>query len=459
MNIRLSPFLAVFCSVFSIINTPVRADLVPSDSLVELRAAQAYTPACECINSDRNEEAIRLFTIALGCPQKRCWAYANRARAYLRCGRLNEAVLDVAAALAIANDDLDTYGPSAWRYEQRAWVYVVASEIDEKSASPRPRDESKTPNNLAAADLAEALALDPDRAQALTWQVYVSRRIRDWDGMISACSKLLARDPTDFGCCLQRAYAYQEKLSVEEALEDCNVILNRMPLERETLRLRAWIYTHAGLFDEAWLKKGLALHDHEIAQRPGIPTLYEARALIHFHMGHAETALLDVEKALHCDDEGRVGKLPLTSYLHFASMACASLSEWPIREGDHVSVGVVVTGGVMPILDRLCLAAPDQGEFFLMRAWAQAAIGSPEEGQDDYLRAIQLGVTLNDDRVSNNIQNVYENPTWVKIKPASECHETRIEREFKKDPVYWATADTEAPVFNAATSPSTRTVR
>ncbi len=459
MKIRLTAILAVSWCALLITNPPARADLVPSDSLVELRAGQAYMPACECINSDRNEEAIRLFTIALGCPQKRCWAYANRARAYLRRGRLDEAASDLDAALAIANDDLNTLGPSAWCYEQRAWVYLVMDELDDKQPPTGWAVKKEMPLRKAAADLAKALAFDPERPRALRWQAYVLRRVGDWDGVISACDRLLDQDPTDFGCYLQRAYAYLQMLNITKSLEDCDAILNRMPLERRTLRLRGQIYATAGEMDEEWLMKGLALHGREIAQHPDVPGLYEARALIRFRTAQVKKALLDVERAVQCDNKRLVGELPLTSYVFWAAEIFGSHEKRPIQEGDRVGQHFVVEKGVMPILDRLCLASPEEGQFFLMRAWAYAALGLPEEGHADYLRATQLGVTLNDDMASTYIKTIYETPSLVKTKPAREYHEASVERGFKKDPEYWSTADTEAPAFDAAGSGSYRSIR
>ncbi len=434
MRSNLTPIVAVSWYVLLLANPPARADLVPSDLLVELRAAQAYERACTASN---DEEAIRLLTAALGCPQKRCSAYVNRATIQMCNDQLDEAAADIAAALAIANDELETLGPSAWGYEQRARVYEVADQLE------MWRTNSFTGYARTASDLERALELEPRRRSALERQCDILFARRDWGGLILTCNKLLALDPTDYRSYWARCDACHESGRFTQAIEDCDTLLKVFPEATRLEEIRADCYAKAGCSHASSWKEGLERCNAAIEQDPTQSAPYGARARIYFQMGQARKALLDIERSLQRDPQHHAGDLPLTNYLCDASLTyMRSLDDVRRREleGDCLCI---VEEGVMPILDRICQIAPEKAECLLMRAWVHAVLGCPEAGLPDFQRVRQMDVGWDCCPAVLFVRETYFN---LIAKKERNVHVIYITSE------YPSTADSKAPASDAVDS-------
>ena len=436
MRSRVTIF-AIAHSFICLMNAHAYGGVVDAKAVVELRAAEAYEKARVCINSGHNEEAVRLFTVALSCPQKRCWAFANRGRAYLRVGRYDEAASDLADALRIADQELETHWPSAGLYEQRAWVHMVEDELQERQRGFSAGDATRPHLEQALADLTKALEFEPRRLKSLIWQAYVLYADEDWSALISMCDRILAIDSTDYARLRWLAFARLQKLDYDLAVKDSEAVLEVLPSDRWTLRVRGQAYAEKGLWyephlgEEAW-KEGLTAHNKAIATRPDEPGLYEGRAIIYFHMGEARRALLDVEKAIKHDPEPESWNLPLAQYLVGALLLKDDLGK-----------------ETLPILNRICDSAPSVGECFLMRASVHVLNMATDDAQRDYLQAEKLGFSPGSKQIGDLIRESVESAG--RDSETAKNTEARVPQPVPtphKDPAFWATATTEAPKFD-----------
>ncbi len=368
--------------------------LVADMSAGEVSGEDAYEQGRASFNSGSYDRAIEEFTLAIKSPDRRCLAYANRARSYLWTGDRDGAASDIKVSLKLANQALQYEAASARLYEQRAWVYIVMNEIESGMLSKElERADDPQRRNLlerAAEDLGKAIEKEPNRQRSLELMFCVAWQLERWETAILACDKILDNVSGDRVYREYRAHVNLRMGNWQQTITDCNTLLENSKASANLLTLRGAAYTVQGDFERA-------VSDFEEAMKlaPEAPMAYWGRSVIRFARGDMTRALLDVEHAVTIDPPSTAKSTVVLDFF-----TCLE-ENFPT--------------GTIEILDRICAVAPKQGECFLMRSRAHLAAGSIEQAKKDYLLATRLGILPRDQMFSEGMHTWLEERTESKL--------------------------------------------
>lgn len=335
----------------------------------------AYEEGKDLFQSQSHRKAITAFTRAIESPQKRTLAYANRARSHLRLGEFDKATADVSQAIRLADAAVRERPLAAGPFEERAWVYIVRSEMlsaaSKKSTKEDLQRDSGRELEKAASDLARAMAIEPKRAKTMELRAYVLFELERWGPLISLCDAALEHDDRETDYYRYRAHARFRTGDIAGAIKDCNAVLVVNPDSSGVLRLRGTVRRFSRQYAEA-----IQDFDSAIRLDSRDAMAYQGRAMVYLDQGDIESALADVGTAVGIDPASVVTAAT-------ANNVCRSLS----------SQDQSTAREMLPFLERICSLAPQQGDCFLMRAWGYQKAGNSAKASRDYERARQLGVS------------------------------------------------------------------
>jgi tetratricopeptide (TPR) repeat protein len=215
-----------------------------------------------------------------------------RGRAAFRLGRVDAAIADYDAALALAPNDAELH-------VRRGWVHY-----------------DKQENDAAIARAAHALKLDPKRADAYDLAGSVMTRAGDYARARAAYDDALRLDPRDPMIRFHRYELFDGTGRLPEALAELDALL-KLPVaeitrgpsfsfhgRRVTFRTGAKLYRAITLKAMGRSAETAAIYDQLVAEEPGAVT-YASRAA---HHRHAETASeeaiqADIDKAIALDPD------------------------------------------------------------------------------------------------------------------------------------------------------------
>lgn len=244
----------------------------------------------EAFLDDRPLDAVRAFTKAIRLEPEDIFSIFRRSDAYLRLGRIDDALLDIEEGMALE-------GPTASSLMMKGRVLAHQGSADEAVAAFKQAAEmDRSPYMLASYGAALKLMGRNDEAAA----VY-KEALEALDQEIAA-----APEYNRVGMRQARASMLADSGQTEQAIREISQELKARPDSPLLLNSRCWIRATANVELE------LALKDCDTALRndPENATIADSRALVKLRMGRLDEAIEDLDAAL-----GWQPKLPASLYV------------------------------------------------------------------------------------------------------------------------------------------------
>lgn len=278
--------------------------------LEELSTADDYNRrATAFLHASRLEEAISDFTAAIALNDTNSAAYSDRGLALILLGRSQDAASDLERALKLnPNNWVAVYGEGLSFMENENYTDAI-QKFD------------------------KALKLNSDYLFALNSRAYAKAELDDLEGAISDLTFYYERLPQDTAQLPQLAFWLKEAERYDKALSVINQAITTEPTSHHLVQLRADIFEEMGNLEEAlrnhdkavemasanattlnnrcWFR---AMNNFELEQAlkdcaraiekdPEYAPAFDSRGYVHLRLGDPEKAITDFNAALAIEDD------------------------------------------------------------------------------------------------------------------------------------------------------------
>jgi tetratricopeptide (TPR) repeat protein len=244
---------------------------------------------------------------------------------------------------------------------------------------------SRGNNDIALADLDQAINLNPENATAYNNRSYTYLNKGENDLAIEAADQALSLDRQQAYAYNNRGLAYSNKGDYDRAIADLSLALSLNPQMVVAYQNRGYAYRMKGEYDRA-----LADYDEAVRLQSDDAELYNARANVYYNKGDYDLALVDYNRAL---------KLKPDFAVVFSNAGDARL----VR-GEH--------DRAIADYDKAISLKSDDADFYDKRAQAHYEKGDYDRAIADATRAIELNPTsataFNSRSASFNFKGDYE---------------------------------------------------
>ncbi len=386
----------------------------------QAEATAAFERGKGLLETGKVDEAIKALEIGTQSVEKEVLARANLARAYLVKEETEQAAEIADEALRVAanriRETLANGKTSAVLYVDQGFARIVRREVLQKAlANEGTEYNGHGVLEAAVEDFERAIDLDSKCFHAYRFLAWSQLTLGNCRKSIEACDGAIELQPEHLDvysykvrACLEsergRAFGelmvwglsemgepkdkrmpenaadevremVREKVGVrgwEEALAACNAALEIEPQNPKFLLLRSDAYDKGDM-----PKKAIADCDQVIALDPKNTTAYLYRGGILIDRKDIFAALEDFEKAARIDSRS-------IAYPGWLANLFLYQPEF----------GSIPEEKAMALVDRICAAAPNVGEAYLLRAIANQAYEHQEAAEKAYKKAFDVGLSV-----------------------------------------------------------------
>lgn len=214
-------------------------------------------------------------------------------------------------------------------------------------------------------DLDQCIERDPKNAAAFRERAWAHAHFKDEDRELADLTRVIELDPRQVGAFQRRALLHEKRGQIDLAIADLSFAVELKPDSVALLKSRAAACMRAGAFDRAVAD----LSDVISLERGHSTSTFWLRGDAHRKSGDAKSALRDYEEAMWFDDE---------------------LFDKLVQSERRKRNNKLVTAEHRDELDTLMLLAPEDPEYFVVRARIFEAAGEHEKAIADLDQAIAL---------------------------------------------------------------------